>query len=112
MGNGEGSIREKTNRWLAARDVPPPARLFLLTHLRVLGYAFNPVNYYYAFDGAGSFAFAIAEINNTFGEGYAYLLERPPGAEGETIAARLPKACGHARSNAARALYRASPPAP
>lgn len=92
MGPGEGSIREKADRWLAARGVRPPARLFLLTHLRVLGYAFNPVNYYYAFDDAGSFAFAIAEINNTFGEGYAYLLERPDGEASETISARFPKA--------------------
>lgn len=92
MGKGEGSIREKANRWLAARGVPPPARLFLLTHLRVLGYAFNPVNYYYAFDEAGRFAFAIAEIHNTFGEGYAYLLERPDGENAETISARFPKA--------------------
>ncbi|MEO8054072.1 MAG: DUF1365 domain-containing protein [Acidobacteriota bacterium] len=92
MGKSEGSIREKANRWLAVRGVPPPARLFLLTHLRVLGYAFNPVNYYYAFDGAGRFAFAIAEINNTFGEGYAYLLRRPEGDDAGTISARFPKA--------------------
>ena len=92
MGRSEGSIREKANRWLAARGVRPPARLFLLTHLRVLGYAFNPVNYYYAFDEAERFAFAIAEINNTFGEGYAYLLERPDGDGAETISARFPKA--------------------
>jgi uncharacterized protein len=92
MGKGEGSIREKANRWLAARGVPPPARLFLLTHLRVLGYAFNPVNTYYAFDEAGRFAFAIAEINNTFGEGYAYLIRRPDGEGAGTISARFPKA--------------------
>ncbi len=92
MGNGGGSIREKVNGWLAGRGVAPPARLFLLTHLRVFGYAFNPVSYYYAFDEAGTFAFAIAEINNTFGEGYAYLIERPPGENGENIAARFPKA--------------------
>lgn len=92
MGKGEGSIREKANRWLAGRGMPPPARLFLLTHLRVLGYAFNPVNYYYAFDEVGRFVFAIAEINNTFGEGYAYLLRRPSGDDPETIEARIPKA--------------------
>jgi DUF1365 family protein len=92
MGKGEGSIREKANRWLATRGIPPPSRLFLLTHLRVLGYAFNPVNYYYAFDEGERFAFAIAEINNTFGEGYAYLLQRLPGEGQETIAARIPKA--------------------
>jgi hypothetical protein len=92
MGRGAGSIREKTNRWLAARGVPPPTRLFLLTHLRVLGYAFNPVNTYYAFDETGRFAFAIAEINNTFGEGYAYLLKREDGGDAETISARFPKA--------------------
>jgi len=92
MGKGDGSIREKANRWLAAHGVEPPARLFLLTHLRVLGYAFNPVNYYYAFDEGERFAFAIAEINNTFGEGYAYLLRRPDGDDGETISVRFPKA--------------------
>ena len=92
MGKGDGSIREKVDRWLAGRGVAPPERLFLLTHLRVFGYAFNPVNYYYAFDAAGRFAFAIAKINNTFGEGYAYLVERPRGDDAETIVARFPKA--------------------
>ncbi|MDL2718299.1 MAG: DUF1365 domain-containing protein [Acidobacteriota bacterium] len=91
MGKGDGSIRAKVNCWLDGRGVAPPERLFLLTHLRVFGYAFNPVNYYYAFDGDGHFDFAIAEINNTFGEGYAYLLERPPGDDSETIRARFPK---------------------
>lgn len=92
MGPGDGSLREKLDRWLAARGRPAPARVFLLTHLRVLGYAFNPVSYYYAFDEGGRFAFAVAEINNTFGEAFAYLLERPPGDSGETLAARFPKA--------------------
>ena len=77
MGPDERPIKEKLREWLAARGVElGKRRVFLLTHARVLGYAFNPVNYYYVFGADGRLDLAVAEINNTFGETFGYVLNR------------------------------------
>jgi len=52
----------------------PDGNIFLLTHLRYLGYVFNPVSFYYCYDGAGSLAMILAEVNSTFGETHNYWL--------------------------------------
>ena len=92
MGPGDAPVRVKLDRWLGAHGEPRPARAFLLTQLRVLGYVFNPVSFYFCYDAGGLLACAVAEINNTFGEGFAYLLRRAPGDAGSaSIAARFPK---------------------
>jgi uncharacterized protein len=46
----------------------------LLTFPRVLGYIFNPVCFYYAFDSAGQPLAAVAEVTNTFHEQKPYVL--------------------------------------
>lgn len=94
FGTREAPIREKLAEWLAARGKAIPGKVFLLTNLRVAGYVFNPVSYFYLYDSEGRLAFAVAEINNTFGESFAYLLPGVEGAAGngdETIRARFPK---------------------
>ena len=55
----------------------PGGRIFLLTHLRYLGYCFNPVSFFYLFDRAGALRLVMAEVNNTFGERHSYLIEVP-----------------------------------
>ncbi len=50
------------------------ARLLCLTNLRVLGYVFNPVSFWWCYRGDGELACIVAEINNTFGERLPYLL--------------------------------------
>ncbi|MBL8190127.1 MAG: DUF1365 domain-containing protein [Acidobacteria bacterium] len=64
-------------QWLAERGVrlAADARVMLLTHMRVLGYVFNPVSFYFCFDTAGQPLCAVAEVNNTFGETKLYLLD-------------------------------------
>jgi DUF1365 family protein len=59
----------------AARRPEGPIRL--LTHLRYLGYVFNPVSFYYCFDAAGERVETIvAEVNNTpWGERCCYVLD-------------------------------------
>ena len=47
--------------------------ILLLTNLRVLGYVFNPVSFYYCYRG-GELACIVAEVSNTFGERLPYLL--------------------------------------
>jgi DUF1365 family protein len=48
-------------------------RILLLTNLRVLGYVFNPVSFFFCYRG-GELACVVAEINNTFGERLPTLL--------------------------------------
>lgn len=52
----------------------PDGPIFLLTHLRYVGYCFNPVSFFYAFDAANALKLVIAEVNNTFGGSQTYWL--------------------------------------
>ena len=40
----------------------PDGRIFLLTHLRYLGYGFNPVSFFYCFDAAERLRVVLAEV--------------------------------------------------
>lgn len=76
MGRTDLPVRDKLAAWLAERGVElGEGPVLLLTNLRVLGYVFNPVSYYYCLDTARNLRFVVAEVNNTFGETYCYLLD-------------------------------------
>lgn len=91
LGPAERPVKEKLRDWLAARGhVLGERRVLLLTHARVLGYAFNPVSTYYVLGADGRFDLAVAEINNTFGETFGYVLERR-GDEPGIRTPRFPK---------------------
>ena len=70
----------KTLRERLARDahqkgvVIPEGRIFLLTHLRYLGYNFNPVSFFYCYDREERLQMVMAEVKNTFGETENYWL--------------------------------------
>lgn len=59
----------------------------VLTNLRVLGYVFNPVSFWWCRHGDGSLACIVAEVNNTFGERLPYVLLPASGdaANGRTV---------------------------
>jgi len=64
--------------------------LTLQTLPRVLGYAFNPVSFWFCHDRAGALQAVVVEVNNTFGEWHASVLghhEPLPIRDGQTIAA-------------------------
>jgi DUF1365 family protein len=77
----------------AAGETLPDGRIYLLTHLRYLGYVFNPISVFYCYDGGGSLALVLAEVNNTYG-GRRYYWLRPTGG----VARRF-------RSHAAKSMY-------
>jgi DUF1365 family protein len=54
--------------------VLPGGPIFLLTHLRYLGYSFNPISLFYCYDQAGELQTVLAEVNSTFGETRNYWL--------------------------------------
>jgi uncharacterized protein len=92
LGPADLPAREKLARWLAGEGVALPAGpVRLLTNLRVLGYVFNPVSWWFCHHPDGRLALVVAEVNNTFGDAHCYLLDdlehRPDG----TVRARTDK---------------------
>ena len=58
----------------------PGGRIFLLTHLRYLGYCFNPVSFFYCFDAGDRLQVIVAEVHNTFGGSHNYWLRPDPAS--------------------------------
>jgi DUF1365 family protein len=56
---------------------PTISRVLMLTQLRVLGYVFNPVSFYWCYRSDGSLACIVSELNNTFGERLPEVLRGP-----------------------------------
>ena len=58
----------------------PDGPVFLLTHLRYLGYCFNPVSFFYCFDAAERLRLVLAEVHNTVGGSHNYWLRQDPSS--------------------------------
>jgi DUF1365 family protein len=71
---GAGGLRAGHARLLAEHGLPAPAAARLVTNLKVLGYGFNPVSFFLGYDAAGALTSVIAEVNNTYGGRYRYVL--------------------------------------
>jgi hypothetical protein len=69
----------------------PPGPVRLLTQVRSLGYAFNPVSFYYCFGADGrSLEAVVAEITNTpWGERHAYVVPAGPAGASQAFAKRF-----------------------
>jgi uncharacterized protein len=52
----------------------PQGPIYLLTHLRYLGYCFNPIPFYFCYDQEGGLDTVLAEVHSTFGESRNYWL--------------------------------------
>src|SRR4051794_15387549 len=74
---GSGDLRSALGE-LIERETGRPAALDavrVLTHPRTLGTCFNPVSFYYAFDGEERLDAVVAEVTNTpWGQRHAYVL--------------------------------------
>ncbi len=92
LGPADVPVREKLARWLAGEGVSLPAGpVRVLTNLRVLGYVFNPVSWWFCHHPDGRLAFVVAEVNNTFGDAHCYLLDDLEHQPDGTIRARADK---------------------
>jgi DUF1365 family protein len=70
-------LRQRLERDAAAHGVRlPDGPVYLLTHLRYLGYNFNPVSFFYCYDAEGRLQQVLAEVNSTFGESHNYWLSQ------------------------------------
>jgi DUF1365 family protein len=75
FGDPARPLRERVAAEAASAGVHlPEGPIYLLTNLRYLGYCFNPVSFFYCYDGAGRLETVLAEVNNTFGETCNYWL--------------------------------------
>ena len=70
-------LRKRVEADAAARGLTfPDGPIFLLTHLRYLGYSFNPVSFFFCYSQAGALDLILAEVHNTFGESHNYWLDQ------------------------------------
>ena len=73
LGDPARPLRERLAEDAARRGVAlPRGRILLLTHLRYLGYCFNPVSFFYCYDADERLDMVLAEVNNTFGGSWTY----------------------------------------
>lgn len=69
FGDPKQSLRERVTRDARANGVElPNGPIYLLTHLRYLGYCFNPISFFYCYDERGRIHSILGEVHNTFGE--------------------------------------------
>ncbi len=74
--DGSRPVKAAVVQFCAERGVEV-ARVLMLAQLRVAGYVFNPVTFYWCYASDGSLAGVVAELNNTFGERLPELLRGP-----------------------------------
>ena len=75
LGDSDISIQDNVAAFLERHGVAlPGGRTLLLTNLRVCGFTFNPVSFFYCYSAAGELECVVAEVHNTFGERWPYLL--------------------------------------
>jgi cyclopropane-fatty-acyl-phospholipid synthase len=80
LDTGTETIREKLMRLLRPRlEGRQVTRVVVVTSPRYFNYVFNPVSFYYCFDGEDALIGAVAEVNNTFGEKHVYVLPMANG---------------------------------
>lgn len=84
-GSEELSLAEKLQVYLERQGISERHYSFayLVTAPRFLGYSFNPVSFWYIYDGDAQLKYMILEVNNTFDERRLYLLR--PGSVDEDL---------------------------
>ncbi|MDY0137906.1 MAG: DUF1365 domain-containing protein [Thiomicrospira sp.] len=66
--------REWIDDFLAQYGIARPAKVELLCYPRILGYSFNPLAMWYAYDADSRLMAVVAEVSNTFGQWHHYVL--------------------------------------
>ncbi len=79
-GKRDGScLRDHVEGLMAAEGLAAPGRILLLAYPRLLGYGFNPLSVYYAYDGRDRLVALIYEVRNTLGGLHTYVAPVRPG---------------------------------
>jgi len=93
FGEATQSLRQRLTADAAAQGINlDGGPIFLLTHLRYLGYNFNPISLFYCYDRDDNLRTVLAEVNSTFGESHNYwLTEANRTSNGTRNTYRCPK---------------------
>ena len=76
LGDPARPLRERLMASAASQGLTlPDGPIYLLTHLRYLGYNFNPISFYYCYDPQQTLTLVLAEVNSTFGEQRCYWID-------------------------------------
>jgi uncharacterized protein len=76
------TLRQFVDRLLADAGLSEPAaRVLLLCFPRILGYVFNPISVYFAYDETGALIALMYAVRNTFGGRHTYVAPVLPGEE-------------------------------
>jgi DUF1365 family protein len=70
---------------LAGDALPRPHAARLVTNLKVAGYVFNPVSFFIGYDARGAIETVVAEVNNTYGGNFRYVLGPAHRLPGERV---------------------------
>ncbi|MDE8344786.1 MAG: DUF1365 domain-containing protein [Acidocella sp.] len=86
--DGRG-LRAYVETALAAQNLSAfAARIVFVTMPRLLGFAFNPISFYYCYDEHGTLGAVLHQVKNTFGGQIGYLM---PVGDGPLIRQSAPK---------------------
>lgn len=92
LGAGDTPVLAKLARWLTSQGSELPAgRTLVLANLRVAGHVFDPVSWWFCHHEDGRLALVVAEVRNTFGESYWYLLDDLEHRDAGVVRARAAK---------------------
>lgn len=81
LGDPRRPLRERLTEDATRHGIElPEGRILLLTHLRYLGYCFNPVSFFYCFDASEQMRVVLSEVHNTVGGSHRYWLRPDPGS--------------------------------
>ena len=92
LGDPALPLRQRVAADAAAHGIRlPMGPIYLLTHLRYLGYNFNPISFYYCCNQAGEVEQVMGEVHSTFGEQCTYWITTPGTGASRTFRTRAPK---------------------
>lgn len=86
-----GTVKDNVISYARSKGVQGAIeKVFLVTHLRTMGYAFNPVSFYFCFGAADEPVCCVVEVMNTYREMKSYVITRNDFA-GDQFHARMRK---------------------
>ncbi|RMI27774.1 DUF1365 domain-containing protein [Nocardia stercoris] len=87
LGDRRASLRDNIDSYLAEHGIDlRGGRILMFANARVLGWAFDPLSVFWCRDDSGRLVCVVAEVHNTYGERYRYLLR--PDASGRAEVAK------------------------
>jgi DUF1365 family protein len=88
---GAGTAKDNVISYARSKGVHETIeKVFLITHLRTMGYAFNPVSFYFCFGADDVPVCCVVEVMNTYREMKSFVLTRNE-FDGELFEARMQK---------------------